>query len=385
MDNAATTRVDDDVIEVMLPFYKTTFGNPSSIHSHGRDAYFAIKEARIKLAKAIGCSEGEIYFTSGGSEADNWAIISTAKKYASKGKHIISSAIEHHAVLHTLEQNGFDVTYLPVNSDGFVSPSDLEAAIRPDTILVTIMLANNEIGAIQPVKELAAIAKQHKIMFHTDAVQAVGHIPVNVKDLGIDMLSISAHKFNAPKGVGALYIRKGVVIPNLITGGAQEKNRRAGTENTPAIVGMGYAIEKAINNMDENIKNLSYLRDKLAHGIMNEIPYCKQNSPKENCLPGIVNISINFIEGEALLLMLDLNGISASSGSACTSGSLDPSHVLLALGLDHGTAHGSLRFSLDHYNTEEEVDYILEKLPSIVKKLREISPLWEEYKNKENL
>lgn len=377
VDNAATTKVDEDVIKAMLPMFTENFGNPSSIHAKGREAFNEIQEARKKVAKAIGCTDKEIYFTGTGTEADNWAIVGVAKKQSKKGKHIISSVIEHHAVLHALQKGGYDVTFLPVDENGFVNPDDLENAIREDTILVTIMMANNEIGSIQPIKELAEIAHKHNVLFHTDAVQAVGHIPVDVIDLGVDLLSLSGHKFNAPKGVAALYIKKGIVLSNLVEGGAQERNKRPGTENTAQIVGMSVAIEKAVVNMYKNIKYVSNLRDKLVNGIIDKIPYCKQNSPKENCLPGMVNVSIKYIEGEALLLMLDMNGIYASSGSACTSGSLDPSHVLLSIGLDHETAHGSVRMSLDHNNTEEEVDYILEKLPQIAETLRKMSPLWD--------
>ncbi len=379
-DNAATTKVDKRVLEKMMPFFCEMYGNPSSVHSAGQEVKAAIDEARQQVADAIGCESKEIYFTAGGSEADNWAIKGVAKKYASKGKHIISTKIEHHAVLHTLDslkKDGYEITLLDVDSEGFINLEELENAIRPDTILITIMFANNETGVMEPIAEIGKIAKEHKVLFHTDAVQAVGHVPVNVKEMNIDMLSMSAHKFNAPKGVGALYVRKGIIMPNLIDGGGQEKGRRAGTENTAAIVGMGEAIKIAVENMEEESKKVAYLRDKLLNGLMEKIPECKQNTPKsENRLPGIANLSLKYIEGESILLMMDIKGICASSGSACTSGSLDPSHVLLALGLDHGTAHGSVRFSLDRFNTEEEVDYILEELPKIAERLREMSPLW---------
>lgn len=382
-DNAATTRTDPEILEKMLPVFTETYGNPSSIHTAGRDAFFVLKDARDRTAKALNALPDEIYFTSGGTEADNWAILGAAKKNAAKGRHIITSAIEHHAVLHTLEKGDFDVTYLPVNEQGFVSCEDLEKAIREDTVLVTVMMANNEIGSIQPILQLAEIAHRRNVLFHTDAVQAVGHIPVDVKELGVDMLSLSGHKFNAPKGVGALYVRKGLLLPNLMQGGAQEKGRRPGTENVPAAYGMSLALEKAVTGLEDKMKKLSALRDKLINGILDTVPYCRRNSPAENCLPGMVNVSVQYLEGESILLMLDMNGICASSGSACTSGSLDPSHVLLALGLNHETAHGSVRLSLSGQNTEEEVDYILEKFPQIIARLRAMSPLWEKVEKKE--
>ncbi len=380
-DNAATTKVSDDVLQKMLPYLTEAYGNPNSLHSAGREVREAIDEARAKVATAIGCDPSEIYFTAGGSESDNWAIKGIARRYGKKGKHIISSKIEHHAVLHSLaalEKDGFEVTYLEVDENGFVSVEDLEKAIRPDTILITIMFANNEIGSVQPVEEIAKVAKAHGVFFHTDAVQAVGHMPINVKEMGIDMLSMSGHKFNAPKGVGALYVKRGIVLPSLIDGGSQEKGRRAGTENTASIIGMGQAIENAVKTMADDSARLAKLREKLLDGLLEKIPYCRRNTPKTNTLPGIANLSIRFVEGEAMLLMLDMKGICASSGSACTSGSLDPSHVMLAIGLDHGTAHGSIRFSLDKYNTEEEIDYILEVFPQIVERLREMSPIWTE-------
>jgi len=378
-DNAATTPVTKEVLDEMLPYFCDKYGNPSSIYSKGREAHEAIDIARKRVADALGADEHEIFFTSGGSEADNWAIRGIAHANVKKGKHLITTKFEHHAVLHTmkaLEKEGFEVTYLDVNSNGIVKPSDLEAAIRPDTTLVSIMYANNEIGTIQPIPELAKICSDKGVVFHTDAVQAVGHIPINVKEEHIDLLSLSAHKFHGPKGVGALYIRKGLRFPNLIEGGAQEKNRRAGTENVPGIVGLGKAIELACASMDENAKKVIKLRDKLIDGIL-EIPYTRLNGDRTKRLPGNVNVSIEGIEGESLLLLLDMNGICASSGSACTSGSLDPSHVLLAIGLKHEVAHGSLRFSLSELNTEEDIDYILEKLPPIVERLRAMSPVWE--------
>ncbi|MDF2685503.1 MAG: iscS1 [Clostridia bacterium] len=385
-DNAATTKIDDDVLETMLPYLKENYGNPSSIHSKGRQALKAMDDAREIVAKSINCDAKELFFTGGGSESDNWAIKGVANHYKKNGKHIISTKIEHHAVLHSLkalEKEGFEVTYLDVDNEGFISLEELEKAIRPDTILITIMFANNEIGTVEPITEIGKIARKHGIIFHTDAVQAVGHIPVDVKAMNIDLLSMSAHKFNAAKGVGALYIKRGIVIPGFIDGGGQERGKRAGTENTAAIVGMSYALQKAVKNMDNNIAYVLKLKDKLMKGL-SQLPHCKQNTPSHDSLPGVVNFSIKYIEGEALLLMLDMNGICASSGSACTSGSLDPSHVLLAIGLSHDVAHGSLRFSLDHNNTEEEIDFILKTLPGIVTRLRSMSPLWEKLEKEEN-
>lgn len=379
-DNAATTRTDDDVVREMLPIFTENYGNPSSIHTAGRNAKESVEKAREQVAKAIGCLPEEVYFTAGGSESDNWAIKGTMQKYAAKGKHVISTKIEHHAVLHTLENKGYDVTLLDVDEYGFIDLNELEKAIRDDTVLISVMFANNEIGSIEPIKEIGRIAKEHKILFHTDAVQAVGHLPINVKEMNIDMLSMSGHKFHGPKGVGALYVRKGLILPSLIEGGAQERKRRAGTENAPAIVGMGCAIEKAVKTLDQDMAYVEGLRNKLLNGLMEKIPCCRRNTPYENALPGIANISVKYVEGESMLLMLDNKGICASSGSACTSGSLDPSHVLLAVGLDHGTAHGSIRFSLDKTNTEEEIDYILEEFPKIVERLRSMSPLWDSTK-----
>lgn len=380
-DNAATTKITPAVVEVMMPYLTEEYGNPSSIYAHGQAAKDAVEQAREQVADAIGAKPKEIYFTACGSEADNWAIQMAAKFLQGKGKHIISTAFEHHAVLYPLQQlekEGFEVTYLPVHENGVIRPEELEKAIRPDTIFITIMFANNEIGTIQPIAELGAIAKEHKILFHTDAVQAVGHIPVHVNEMNIDLLSLSGHKFHAPKGVGALYIRSGIRLPNFLLGGAQERGRRAGTENVASIAAMGFALQEAVRHMDENTKKLTAMRDRLIVEIEKTIPYIRLNGDREKRLPGNVNISFRYIEGEAILLTLDLNGICASSGSACTSGSLDPSHVLLAIGLPHEIAHGSLRLSLSELNTMEEVDTILEKLPGIIQRLREMSPLYEE-------
>lgn len=377
-DNAATTKVRPEVFAKMLPHYVEHYGNPSSLYSVGRESAVAIKEAREKIAKCLNCDPIEIIFTSGGSESDNMAIRGIASK---KGKgHIITSKIEHHAVLHTvqaLEKEGFEATYLDIDSNGFVNPEDVKNAIREDTILITIMYANNEIGTIQPIKEIAAIAKEKKIPLHTDAVQAVGHIPTDVKELGCDMLSLSAHKFGGPKGTGVLYVRRGLACKPLILGGAQERNKRAGTENIPGIIGVAEALYLATQEMEAENKKLTAMRDRLIDGILTNIPYTRLNGSRENRLPGNVNVSVEYIEGESLILMLDFNGICASSGSACTTGSLDPSHVLLALGLTHEVAHGSLRLSLGRDNTEADVDYILECLPKVVERLRAMSPVWE--------
>lgn len=384
-DNAATTKMDKDVLKIMIKSLEEDYGNPSSIYKKGRDAKVLIEKARKQVAVAIGAKESEIIFTSGGSEGDNYAISGVARSRQQKGKHIISSKIEHHAVLHTLnalEKEGFEVTYLDVDENGIIDLEQLKNSIREDTILITIMFANNEIGTIQPISEIGKIARENKITFHTDAVQAVGHIPIDVNSMNIDLLSLSAHKFGGPKGVGAIYIKSGTRINNFIYGGAQERGKRAGTENTASIIAMGAAIEKITANMEENTKKVAVMRDKLIDTILKEIPYTRLNGDREKRLPGNVNISFRFIEGESLLLMLDLHGICASSGSACTSGSLDPSHVLLAIGLPHEIAHGSLRLTLNHENTMEDVDYILEVLPQIVEKLREMSPLYDEIKNK---
>ena len=381
-DNAATTPLDPRVLEKMMPYLTEIYGNPSSVHQAGQRAKAAVDEARKTIADCIGAEPGEIYVTAGGSEADNWIIKELAVKTLRKGKtpHIISTAFEHHAVLHSLEESGAEVTLLPVYENGIVKPEDLEAAIKDNTVLVTVMFGNNEIGSVQPIKELAEITHKHKgVIFHTDAVQALGHVPINVKEMGIDAMSFSAHKFNGPKGIGGMYLRKGIILPNLISGGGQEKGKRAGTENPAGIVGMAEALKLACDNMDENTGKVTYLRDKLINGILENIPYARLNGDRVNRLPGNVNVSIPFIEGESLLLWLDINGICASSGSACTSGSLDPSHVLLSIGLSHEIAHGSLRFSLAHTNSEEDVDYILETLPGIVQRLRDMSPLWDTF------
>lgn len=380
-DNAATTCVSKTALDAMIPALTDNYGNPSSLHALGQSSNQALDEARQVMAKCLGAQPNEIYFTSGGSEADNWAITQMALQGKKKGKnHLITTTFEHHAVLHTmkrLEKNGFEVTYLDVHEDGVVRPEDLEAAIRPETALVTIMYANNEIGTIQPIEELAKVCHDHKVLFHTDAVQAVGHLPIDVKAQGIDMLSLSGHKFHGPKGVGALYCRRGVRLTNFIEGGAQERNRRAGTENLPGICGMAAALQEACDHMEENAAKVAAMRDKLIEGIK-PIPCSRINGSTEHRLPGNVNASFEGLEGESLLLMLDIAGICASSGSACTSGSLDPSHVLLAIGTPVEVAHGSLRLSLDEVNTMEEVDYCLEKLPQIVERLRSMSPVWEQ-------
>ena len=382
MDNAATTATRPEVLEAMLPYFTQTFGNPSSIHGVGREARKAVEAARKQVADAIGAEAREVYFSAGGSESDNWAIRLGCEAMQKKGKHIITSAIEHHAVLHTcqaMEKEGFRVTYLPVDEFGMVSVSDVEAAICDDTALITIMMANNEIGTLQPIKEIAEIAKAKGVLFHTDAVQAIGAIPVDVKELGVDMLSMSGHKFHGPKGIGALYVRKGIKMSNLIHGGAQERGFRAGTENLPAIVGIGKAIELAVAELPAYAAKMTKLRDRLIDGLTELIPEIRLNGHRTQRLPGNVNISIRYLEGESILMRLDLAGIEASSGSACTSGSLDPSHVLLAIGLPHEIAHGSLRLSLGMENTEEEVETVLDKLPGIVANLRAMSPLTPEY------
>ena len=379
MDNAATTRVSAPVVEAMLPYLTEVYGNPSSVHGFGRDAKKALENARRQVAAALKCESGEVYFTGCGTESDNWAIRGAAYAKKAKGNHIITSSVEHHAVLHTcqqLEREGFEVTYLPVDEFGRVSVEDVEKAIRPETTLITIMAANNEIGTLMPIEEIAQVAKAHKILFHTDAVQAIGSMHFDVKAMGIDMLSLSGHKFHAPKGVGVLYIRKGVRLERLIQGGAQEKTQRAGTENMASIVGLGKAIEIAEANVEQHNETLIPLRDHMIERILKEIPYSRLNGHPTERLPGNVNVSIQYIEGEALLLSLDLKGIAASSGSACTSGSLDPSHVLLAIGLPHGIAHGSLRFSLSEENTMEDVDYAVDELKVIVERLRAMSPLY---------
>lgn len=384
MDYAATTYTKPEVLEEMIPYFTEFYGNPSSIYSISRETKKAIDKARNRVAKAINADPMEIYFTGGGSEADNWVIKGIALANQNKGNHIITTKIEHHAVLHTceyLEKQGFEVTYLDVDEEGLIRLEELKNAIKPNTILVTIMTANNEIGTVQPIKEIGAICKERKVFFHTDAVQAIGHIEMDVKNMDIDALSLSGHKIYGPKGVGVLYLRKGIRIHNLLHGGAQEKNRRAGTENVAGIVGLGKAIELAMGNLTKEKERLIYLRDKLIKGLL-EIPYSKLNgSVGDRRLPGNVNISFEFIEGESVLLMLDAKGICASSGSACTSGSLDPSHVLLAIGLPHEVAHGSLRLTMGAKTTEEEVDYVIETVPAIVQRLRDMSPLYDSFLN----
>lgn len=383
MDHSATTYVKDEVLQEMLPYFTEKFGNASSIYSLGRENKKAIEDAREKVAKAFNCEPKEIFFTGSGTEADNWAIKGVAYANRAKGNHIITTAIEHHAVLHTcqyLEKEGFEVTYLPVDEYGMISIEKLEKAITDKTILISIMFANNEIGTIQPIEEVGKIAKQKGIYFHTDAVQAVGNIDIDVNKYNIDLLSLSAHKFHGPKGIGALYVRKGVKMHTFVQGGAQERGRRAGTENVPGIVGLGKAIELATADIAEHNRKLTVLRDRLIKEILERIPYSRLNGHPTQRLSGNVNISFEFIEGESLLLMLDMKGVAASSGSACTSGSLDPSHVLLAIGLPHEIAHGSLRLSLGEENTQEDIDNVLEVLPPIVERLRAMSPLYEEVK-----
>ncbi len=386
LDNAATTKTAPEVVEAMLPYFSQCYGNPSSIYSLGTQSKKAVAEAREFIAGSLGAANNEIYFTAGGSEADNWAIKATADAYASRGKHIITSRIEHHAVLHTceyLEKKGYEITYVNVDENGIIRLDELEAAIRPDTILISVMFANNEIGTIQPIKEIGAIAKAHGVLFHTDAVQAYGQLPINVDEYGIDMLSASGHKLNGPKGVGFLYIRKGIRIRSFVHGGQQERGRRAGTENVPGIVGLGAASRRAFSIMEEKTKKEVELRDYLIRRIEEEIPYCRLNGDRQKRLPNNVNFSFQFIEGESLLIMLDMKGICGSSGSACTSGSLDPSHVLLAIGLPHETAHGSLRLSLSEENTKEELDRTVEAIREIVEKLRNMSPLYEDFLKKQ--
>ncbi len=382
LDNAATTRTAPEVVEAMLPFFSENYGNASSIYTLGSVSKKALNQARRTLAEYLGAKQEEIYFTAGGSEADNWALKAAAEAYAEKGKHIITTKIEHHAVLHTceyLEKQGYEVTYVGVDENGIVKLEELEAAIRPDTILISVMYANNEIGTLQPIREIGQIAHERGILFHTDAVQAFGQLPINVDELHIDMLSASAHKVNGPKGVGCLYIRSGLKLRNLIHGGAQERSRRAGTENIPGIVGFGKAIERAVRIMPEKTQKEIELRDYLIDQIYEKIPYCRLNGDRSRRLPGNVNFSFQFIEGESLLIMLDMKGICGSSGSACTSGSLDPSHVLLALGMPHELAHGSLRLTLSEENTREEMDTVVEAIAEIVGKLRAMSPLYEDF------
>lgn len=386
-DNAATTPVLDEVLKEMIPYYKDYYGNPSSLYSVGREAKKAVELSRETVADCLNASPNEIFFTSGGSEADNWAIKGVALEQKKKGKnHIISSKFEHHAVLHTLnslEKQGFEVTYLDVHSDGLVRVEELENAIKDTTALVTIMYANNEIGTIQPIEEIGAVCRKHGVIFHTDAVQAIGNVKIDVKEQNIDLLSLTAHKIHGPKGVGALYIKKGIRISNLIDGGAQERGRRAGTENVAGIVGLSKAMKISCSTIDQRIEKLTKLRDKMIDGAL-KIERSRLNGHREKRLPGNVNLCFEGIEGESLLLMLDMNGICGSSGSACTSGSLDPSHVLLAIGLPHDIAHGSLRLSFSDQNSMEDVDYILEVLPKIVERLRAMSPLWEKIKANNN-
>lgn len=379
-DNAATTKISPEVLNAMYPYLTEEYGNASSIYSLGRNAKKAIEASREKVAKAIGADPSEIYFTSCGSEADNWALRGTCHRLKAKGKkHIITSVFEHHAILHTcqaLEKEGFEITYLPVRTLGIVCPDDVKNAIREDTAIVSIMYANNEIGTIQPISEIGAICREKGVIFHTDAVQAVGNVEINVKEQNIDLLSLSGHKIHAQKGIGAIYIKKGIVLPNLIFGGAQERNKRAGTENVPAIVGLGTAIEIATADIKAKNEKVTAMRNRLIDGIL-KLSHTRLNGDREKRLAGNCNISIEGVEGESLLLMLDMNGICASSGSACTSGSLDPSHVLLALGLKHEVAHGSLRLSINDETTDEDIDYILEVVPRVVERLRAMSPLWE--------
>lgn len=382
LDNAATTQVYPQVLDAMLPFFTEHYGNPSAIYSFANEAKKAVDQSRSTIADLIGANTDEIYFTGGGSESDNWALVATAEAYESKGKHIITSKIEHHAILHTceyLEKRGYEITYIDVDEKGTIKLDELEAAIRPDTILISVMAANNEIGTIQPLKEIGAIAKAHGVLFHTDAVQAFAHIPINVDEMNIDMLSASGHKIHGPKGIGIMYIRKGVKIRSFIHGGAQERRRRAGTHNVPGIVGMGKAAELAKVNMDNNIKNVSELRDYLIKRVLDEIPYTRLNGHETNRLPNNANFCFRFIEGESMLILLDQNGICGSSGSACTSGSLDPSHVLLAIGLPHEIAHGSLRLTLSEQTTKEDIDYTVDKLKGIIERLRSMSPLYEDF------
>lgn len=386
-DNAATTKISKTALDAMLPCYTQIYGNPSSLHTVGQEAFHALRDARRTVAECLGCESDEVFFTSGGSESDNWAIRGIALAMAKKGKkHIISTKFEHHAVLHTLnklEKEGFSVTLLDVYENGIVRVEDLKNAISDDTALVTIMYANNEIGTIQPIREIGAVCREKGVLFHTDAVQAVGHIPVDVKADNIDLLSLSGHKFHGPKGVGALYCKKGIRFENLIEGGAQESNRRAGTENVPGIVGMAAALKEACDNMEKNAEKLVAMREQLINGIL-KIDRSRINGDRVNRLPGNVSACFEGVEGESLLLYLDLAGISASSGSACTSGSLDPSHVLLSIGLPHEVAHGSLRLSLCEENTPEQMDYILSQLPGIIDRLRDMSPLWEKIQKESN-
>ncbi len=382
LDNAATTKTAPEVVDAMLPYFSEYYGNASTIYSLGAESKKAMDHARQTIADSLGAKPEEIYFTAGGSESDNWALKATAEAYASKGKHIITTKIEHHAILHTceyLEKRGFEITYLNVDRDGLISLDELKAAIRPDTILISVMFANNEIGTIEPIAEIGEIAKEHGVLFHTDAVQAYAQVPINVDEMHIDMLSASGHKLNGPKGIGFLYIRKGVKIRSFVHGGAQERSRRAGTENIPGIVGLGAAVERAMRIMDTKTRKEIELRDYLIGRLENEIPHCWLNGHRTKRLPNNINFSFLFIEGESKMIMLDMKGICASSGSACTSGSLDPSHVLLAIGLKHEEAHGSLRLTLSEESTKEEMDIVAEEVKKIVQRLRDMSPLYEDF------
>ena len=382
LDNAATTKTAPEVVDAMLPYFSEYYGNASTIYSLGAESKKAMDHARQTIADSLGAKPEEIYFTAGGSESDNWALKATAEAYASKGKHIITTKIEHHAILHTceyLEKRGFEITYLNVDRDGLISLDELKAAIRPDTILISVMFANNEIGTIEPIAEIGEIAKEHGVLFHTDAVQAYAQVPINVDEMHIDMLSASGHKLNGPKGIGFLYIRKGVKIRSFVHGGAQERSRRAGTENIPGIVGLGAAVERAMRIMDTKTRKEIELRDYLIGRLENEIPHCWLNGHRTKRLPNNINFSFLFIEGESMLIMLDMKGICASSGSACTSGSLDPSHVLLAIGLKHEEAHGSLRLTLSEESTKEEMDIVAEEVKKVVQRLQDMSPLYEDF------
>lgn len=382
LDNAATTKTAPEVVDAMLPYFSEYYGNASTIYSLGAESKKAMDHARQTIADSLGAKPEEIYFTAGGSESDNWALKATAEAYASKGKHIITTKIEHHAILHTceyLEKRGFEITYLNVDRDGLISLDELKAAVRPDTILISVMFANNEIGTIEPIAEIGEIAKEHGVLFHTDAVQAYAQVPIHVDEMHIDMLSASGHKLNGPKGIGFLYIRKGVKIRSFVHGGAQERSRRAGTENIPGIVGLGAAVERAMRIMDSKTRKEIELRDYLIGRLENEIPHCWLNGHRTKRLPNNINFSFLFIEGESMLIMLDMKGICASSGSACTSGSLDPSHVLLAIGLKHEEAHGSLRLTLSEDSTKEEMDIVAEEVKKIVQRLRDMSPLYEDF------
>lgn len=386
LDNAATTKTAKEVVDAMLPYFSEYYGNPSTIYGLGAKSKEAVTDAREAIAHSLGAQTNEIYFTAGGSESDNWALKATAEAYEGKGKHIITSKIEHHAILHTceyLEKRGFEITYIGVDENGILKLDELRAAIRPDTILISVMFANNEIGTIQPIREIGEIAKEHGILFHTDAVQAYGQLPINVDEYHIDMLSASGHKLNGPKGIGFLYIRKGVKIRSFVHGGGQERSRRAGTENVPGIVGLGAAVKRAVRIMEEKTAKEIALRDALIERISKEVPYCRLNGDRTRRLPNNVNFSFRFVEGESLLIMLDMEGICASSGSACTSGSLDPSHVLLAIGLPHEIAHGSLRLTLSEETTMEEIDTVVEAVKKIVERLRSMSPLYEDFLKKQ--